>query len=636
MAHFSAVPSAIPSALPLRLVGLLVLLMCGSTEGVGVEKANAQAPEIQKVEPGNWWVDMRWNEVQVMLYGAHLDDVSAHVVEEGVTVTAVHSVPNAAYAFVDLHIAADARAGSYTLVLRSGEEETRVSYPIDARPTGADGPRGFGPDDVVYLIAPDRFANGNPANDRVEEIRDEYDPSEPGMRHGGDLEGIIQHLDALEELGVTALWLMPVLENRGENSYHGYAATDLYRVDPRLGSNDTYRRLVEAAQQRGMKVIYDHVSNHIGIEHPWISNLPRDRWLNGSVDDHLSQKHYKMSVADPHADPEQPEMLRTFWFVDAMPDLNQRDPFVETYLIQNSIWWVETTGLDGIREDTYPYANPHFLSRWAQALRAEYPNFSIVGEIWDTAPPFTAMYQEGSPLSTGVKTHLPSVMDFALSTAFRDYLTGDGGLDGIYQVLAQDFLYGNPMHVMTLIDNHDMPRAAYLADGDTDRLKQVLTMLLTTRGIPQLLYGTEIGMVGGASHVELREDYPGGFPGDERNAFTAEGRTAAENEIYDFVQTLLTLRADHAALRRGRLVQYPPTYGDRVYTYRRVDDNEEILVLINGHDEARRVDLTEELNHHARPPDLVDLQSGDAVSRTTDGEVEVESRGVRVLHVLPR
>ncbi|PEN13939.1 hypothetical protein CRI94_07745 [Longibacter salinarum] len=601
--------------------------------------AQAQAPTVDRVDPSNWWTGMVWNDVQLMVYGDHLDAVTARAPADGITVTAVHSVPNDDYAFIDVTLAEDLAPGRYDIIVSSPGGDDTIAFPVQERTVGPDGPDGFGPDDVVYLITPDRFANGNPSNDRVEGIRDEYDPSDPRMRHGGDLRGIIEHLDELEELGVTTLWLTPILENRGRNSYHGYAATDLYRVDPRFGTNDTYRELVAEAHEHGLKVIYDHVSNHIGIEHPWMENLPRESWVNGSVEDHHSDKHYKMSVADPHADPEQEELLRTFWFVDAMPDLNQEDPFVSTYLIQNMIWWIETTGLDGIREDTYPYADPEFLSEWAEALQAEYPNLSIVGEVWDTAPAYTAMYQSGSPLTTGVETHLPSVMDFALSTALRDYLQGDGGLSDVYQVLAQDLLYGDPMRVMTLIDNHDMPRAAYLADGDRKRLKQVLTMLFTLRGIPQMLYGTEIGMVGGQSHVELRADYPGGFPGDKRSAFTREGRTASENDIYDHIQSLLALRSEHEALRRGRLVQYPPTYGHPVYTYRRVGDNEEFLVIVNGGDEARRVDLEEELNHRTVPVRLVDAvtrQEASLSGQTPSRSIEVDARSANVYRVVSR
>ena len=603
--------------------------------------AQAQAPSVDRVEPANWWTGMEWNEVQVMAYGQHLDAVTVRVEGGGAEVTAVQSVPNPGYAFVDLRIAPDAEPGPRTLVFSSAAGTDSLTFPIRARTTGAQGPQGFGPDDVVYLIVPDRFANGETSNDRVTGIRDEYDPSDPSMRHGGDLRGVIDHLDELKTLGVTTLWLTPVLENRGENSYHGYAATNLYQIDPRLGTNDTYRELVREAHARDIKVIYDHVSNHIGIEHPWMDNLPRDSWLNGSIDDHASEKHYKMAVADPHADPEQVDLLRSFWFVDAMPDLNQKDPLVANYLIQNMIWWIETTGLDGIREDTYPYADPVFLSRWAKALQDEYPHLTIVGEVWDTAPPYTAMYQSGSPLTTGVETHLPSVMDFALSTAFREYLTGDGGLSDVYQVLAQDMLYGNPMNVMTLIDNHDMPRAAYLADGDVDQLEQVLTMLFTLRGIPQILYGTEIGMVGGPSHVELREPYPGGFPGDERSAFTADGRTDSENRVYNIVQRLLELREQHVSLRRGRLVQYPPTYGQPVYTYRRVHDTEELLIVINGSDDSQQVSLEEELNHRKAPITLRNARTGELyatveapIERSSAAAIDVPRRSALILEVL--
>ena len=614
--------------------------------------SHAQAPVVDRVEPANWWTGMHWSEVQLMLYGENLDQITARSANEGVRVTGVTSVPNDGYAFVDVEINSDASPGTYPIEIVHAGGTTTVEFPVLEREPREGRAQGFSSEDAVYLITPDRFANADTTNDVVPGLRDEYDPSDPGMRHGGDLQGIIERLDYLKNLGVTTLWLNPVLENAGRNSYHGYAATDLYRVDPRFGSNDDYRRLVDKAHERGMKVIFDHVSNHIGIEHPWIGDLPRESWLNGSVEEHASQKHYKMSITDPHADPRSETLLRTFWFVDAMPDLNQRDPLLATYLIQNTLWWIETTGLDGIREDTYPYPDQAFLARWAEAIRTEYPGFDIVGEIWDTAPAFTAVFQEGTSVPRDFETNLPSVMDFALSTAYREYVSGDGGLGAVYQVIAQDFLYGDPQMIMTLADNHDMPRIAFLAENAADpdaareRMMQVLTMLFTSRGIPQILYGTEIGMVGGPSHVELREDVPGGFPGDERSAFTESGRTDAENEIFDHVQTLLRLRSEHPALTRGTLTHYPPTYGNEIYRYVRRYDGEEggrgaervareddtVLVLVNGHDEPRRVDLKEVFG--AAPNlQLTDLMTGRKAEVLDGPSVRVEARSAAVLQV---
>ena len=602
---------------------------------------------IDKVEPANWWTGMRWSDVQLMVYGAGLDGVSARVTDrpdeaasDAVTVTGVQSVPNDAYTFVDLAIADGAPAGTYTLEVRRGEARATLAYPIRARADTTGRHQGFGPDDVVYLITPDRFANGDPANDRVDDpvvgMLDEYDPSDPGMRHGGDLQGIIDRLDYLADLGVTTLWLTPILENRGVNSYHGYKATDLYRIDPRFGTNDDYRRLVEEAHARGLKIVFDHVSNHIGSEHPWISNLPRASWLNGTTDDHALQKHYKMAVADPHAAPRSDTLLRTFWFVSGMPDLNQRDPLLATYLIQNTLWWIETTGLDGIREDTYPYPNQAFLTRWAKVIREEYPRFAIVGEVWEDAPAFTALFQEGSELPGAVETNLPSVMDFALSEALRGYLRGEERLMDVYKVLAQDFLYPDPPRLMTLADNHDMPRIMFEAEGDTARVKQALTILLTTRGIPQLLYGTELGMKGGASHIELRADMPGGFPGDERNAFTEAGRTKDEQELFAFTRDLLHLRDEHVALRRGTLTHVPPTYNSDVYVYMRTHGTNRVLVVVNGHEDARTADLSELFADPdaARSLRLVDARTAEPVP-LSNGTINVGAYGVRVLEVRP-
>jgi len=602
-----------------------------------VRASAAQSPTVEKVEPPNWWVGMRWNRVQLMLYGAHLDGLSARFLEEGPEVTAVHTLPNAAYAFVDVHVPADLPPGSYTMELRSGAERTTLVYPIVARETGGPRHQGFSVDDVVYLITPDRFANGDPANDRVDGILDDFDPSQPHMRHGGDLQGIIDRLDYLQDLGVTALWLNPILENNISLSYHGYQTTDHYRIDPRFGTNADYKRLVEEAHRRGLKIIFDHVNNHIGLNHPWMRNLPAETWLNGSVADHLLGKHYKMATTDPYADPHSDDLLRTFWFVDSMPDLNQRDPFLATYRIQNTLWWIEYTGLDGIREDTYPYSDQAFLARWARAVLDEYPTFNIVGEIWDDQPAYTALFQAESRLPRAFETNLPAVMDFALAEAFRRYLRGEGTLEGIYKVIAQDFLYTDTDNLLTLFDNHDMARGLYIAGGDAAKVRQVLTMLLTTRGIPQLLYGTEIGMVGGESHVELRADFPGGFPGHRRDAFTEAGRTAAENEMFAFVQMLLRLRQAHPALRRGRLVHFPPPflseppYFSNIYKYLRMTDEEQILVVVNGNEAAQRVDLSEVAHWFSGRSRFANLMTGEPVAMDASRHISVEGWGALIL-----
>jgi len=591
----------------------------------------AQPITIHQVEPPNWWTGMKWNRVQLMLYGENLHEIEVEFDAPQLNVSAVHTMANPSYAFVDIDIPADLEPGTYVMSIRSGQQTVEVRYPILSRTVYECRHAGFGPRDVVYLITPDRFANGDPSNDRAEDRFDEFDARDPYKRHGGDLQGIIDHLDYLEDLGVTALWLNPVLENDGRLSYHGYQTTDHYRIDPRFGSNEDYQRLATAAHDRGLKIIFDHVSNHIGIHHPWIDNLPADDWLNGSVENHLSNKHYISSVFDPHADDKTRDMLRTFWFVDEMPDLNQNNPFLATYLIQNTLWWIEFSGMDGIREDTYPYSDPGFLSDWERAILDEYPEFNIVGEIYSLSPACISRYQKGTVFPRAVETNLPAVMDFPLMMAYRDFIQDTGTLNDIYELFAEDFLYSDSDNLLTFLDNHDTTRAFYIAEGRTDRVKLCLAMLLTARGIPQLLYGTEIGMLGGRTHVELRADFPGGFPGDTRNAFSATGRTEEENEIFDYVRTLLHLRKEHPALSIGKMVHLVPR--DGVYMYFRVWEHECIWIVVNGNEAEQPVDVSEATHWFQGVRWLRNLMSGEVVSYNSQMDLKLGGMQVGVFEL---
>jgi glycosidase len=533
---------------------------------------------------------------------------------------------NPSYAFVDIEIPPDLMPRTYVLVVGNGKDQSSINFPVLARNSDPRRHGGFGPRDVVYLITPDRFANGDPSNDRAEDRFDEFDASDPSKRHGGDLQGIIDRLDYLQDLGVTALWLNPVLENDGKLSYHGYKTTDYYRIDPRFGSNEDYRRLVRAAHERGLKIIFDHINNHIGINHPWLKNLPADDWLNGSVENHLSNKHYIPSVFDPHADDRTREMLRTFWFVDEMPDLNQKNPYLARYLIQNTLWWIEFSGMDGIREDTYPYPEPVFLSEWACAILTEYPGFNIVGEIYSESSALISRFQKGTIFPRALTTNLPSVMDFPLMIAYRDFIQDTGTLKDVYEVFAVDFLYGEPDNLLTFLDNHDTTRAIYISDGRSERVRLCLGMLLTARGIPQLLYGTEIGMLGGRRHVDLRADFPGGFPGDERSAFTASGRTEKENEVFDYLRALLRLRKQYPALSVGDMTHMVPK--DEVYMYFRAWEEESILVIVNGNEQERRIDFSE-INHWLQGvKSLQNLMSGEVIPYQK--EMELKLGGMQV------
>jgi glycosidase len=588
----------------------------------------AQPLSIETVEPPNWWVGMKCNRVQLMLYGKNLKEIEAEFDTPQIKVSAVHTMTNPDYAFVDIEIPTDLAPGMYTLVVRSGKDQSAINIPVLERNSDPHRHRGFGPRDVVYLITPDRFANGDPSNDSTEDHFDEFDTNDLYKRHGGDLQGIIDHLDYLEDLGVTALWLNPVLENNGRLSYHGYKTTHYYRIDRRFGSNNDYRRLVQEAHKRDIKIIFDHINNHIGINHPWIKNLPADDWLNGSVKDHLSNKHYIPSVFDIHADDKTRQMLRTFWFVDEMPDLNQNNPYLARYLIQNTLWWIEFSGMDGIREDTYPYPDPAFLSDWERAILNEYLQFNIVGEIYSTSSAFISRFQRGTPFPRAFETNLPAVMDFPLMMAYREFIQDTGTLKDIYEVFAEDFLYGEPDNLLTFLDNHDTTRAFYIAGDRVDRVKLCLSMLLTTRGIPQILYGTEIGMLGGRKHVELRADFPGGFPDDKRNAFTDAGRTEKENEVFNYLRKLLHLRKQYPALSIGDMTHMVPK--NEVYMYLKQYQEERILVIINGSEQERLIDFSEAAHWFEEVKSLHNLLSNKTIPYHKEMELRIDGMQVGI------
>ncbi|HUI11111.1 MAG TPA: alpha-amylase family glycosyl hydrolase, partial [Bacteroidota bacterium] len=502
-----------------------------------------------------------------------------------------------------------------------------LTYPVLRRKPDAGRYRGFDPSDAVYLIMPDRFANGDTTNDNVPGMTEEKNRANPGGRHGGDIRGIVEHLDYLSDLGVTALWINPVLENNSPAySYHGYAATDLYRVDPRLGSNDKYEELVRQAHDRGLKVIMDHVSNHIGVKHPWLKNLPSADWLNGSPANHQREMHWKMELQDIHGDSAVRANVTQGWFADNMPDLNQRNSFVARYLIENTLWWIESTGVDGIREDTYSYVDPKFLADWAEAIVAEYPSFTIVGEVWIGDPVFLAAYQKESRLPQSMETGLYSVTDYALHDALAQMFSPRGSVRSVFDCLSKDFLYPDPAGLLTFLDNHDTRRIAYTTHGDVRRTLMALKMLLTLRGIPQILYGTELGMVGGTDDGTIRSDFPGGFPGDPRNAFTQKGRTPKEREIFTTLRQLLHIRKERRSLCYGSMIHFPPA--NELYTYLRILPNEKTLVIVNNRGSAQKAGLAQVRGYFGDAKVLKNLLTG---TSTDAGAAEIEVPGNDVL-----
>ncbi len=564
---------------------------------------------------------MKKNKIQLMVYGKNIAGATVKSLSGHVKILGTIKTTNPNYLFVNIRIdSVNTGTANRNAMLQftCGTSDTVIYYPLLKRSSNRNKHQGFNQDDVIYLIFTDRFVNGNTSNDTVENKYEEFPFGDLNGRHGGDIEGIIKYLDYLKFVGVTALWLTPVLENKMWMSYHGYAATDLYKIDPRFGSNGLYKALVDSAHGKGLKIIMDHVSNHIGINHPWVSNPPCADWFNGTPENHLPAHHDKLAFIDIHGDSLTYRKTEKGWFTSYMPDLNQSNPLVANYLIQNTIWWIEYLGIDGIREDTYSYSGQKYLSRWAKTILEEYPDFNIVGEIWKGDPAFLAKYQRNTVFPRKFDSNLPAVFDFALADAIRDFLSGKSGFRKIYETIAKDFVYADPNNLVTFIDNHDIDRALYVAKGDIDKVKIGLALIFTTRGIPQILYGTEIGMNGGGHHGKIRAPFPLEFNGDtlhiEQNITAANGK-----ELFGFVRKILNLRKEHPALRSGKLIHYPP--GENLYIYKKIKNGEKILVILNG-DGNKTVDLGNIYPAGTVPEILQDLFTGKNLN-VPDGKIEV-------------
>ena len=594
----------------------------------------AQAPRIVKVEPPNWWTEMKLNRIQLMVCGEHLEGVHTTSLSRDITILKTYSPPNHSYAFIDIEISKTAKPGLRTLTLSSRMGSTSLRFPLLKRRSSVTEHRGFNSSDVIYLIVPDRFANGDTTNDNIAGMSDGVKRSDPFGRHGGDLQGIITKLDYLNDLGVTTLWLTPVFENNTtQGSYHGYATTDMYKIDARLGNNDLYKEFVHEAHQRKLKVIMDHVNNHISINHPWIKNLPTPDWLNGTVENHQKPFNSKAELDDIHSDSLTKQRATNGWFDDRLADLNQTNPFVGQYLKQNTIWWIEFSGIDGIREDTYPYIDPKFREDWCKTVLEEYPRFNIVGEVWVQDPAFLAPYQRGSHFLRSIKPELPALTDFGLFDALlRTFADTSGKIENVFTTLAKDFLYPDPDNLVTFMDNHDIRRVMFNLNGDVKRFKLELLTLLTTRGIPQLLYGTEIGMKGGPDHGTLRADFPGGFPNDQRDAFSESGRTGEENNIFNFTRQLLKIRSTHKSLQQGSLIHFKPK--NEVYVYFRVLDNQRVMVIVNHNTEKQRVDLLPFANQLRGGISLRDVVTGNEIELSGTSTLDLEGMSGRILEVV--
>ena len=609
---------------------------------LGVLSAHAAKVNITRIEPTNWYVGMKDPSVQLMVYGEGIRDADVNIDYAGVTIDSLVRLDSPNYLLIYLNTRG-AQPGTMDITFKQGRNKKKVKYQLLARKMSGDKRMGFTNADVLYMLMPDRFADGNPANNQIAGM-EKYtnDRTKPSLRHGGDIEGIRQHLDYFTQLGVTALWFTPVLENNSPDShnhnvstYHGYATTNYYQVDPRFGTNDEYRRLCDEAHSRGLKVVMDMIFNHCGDYHPWLKDMPCHDWFNQpDYKNNYLQTSYKLTpVMDPYASEVDLKETVEGWFVPSMPDLNHHNVHVMNYLIQNSVWWIETVGIDGIRMDTYPYAYADAMARWMKVLNTEYPNFNVVGETWVENPAYTAAWQKGNKMGKP-ESYLPTVMDFSfyekIDSAKHEETDGWWrGYNRVYNSLCHDYLYPNPSSVMAFIENHDTDR--FLRNGqDVAALKQALALLLTIKRIPQLYYGTEILMNGTKQVTDgnVRKDFPGGFPGDPRNAFTAEGRTPEQNDMFNWLSALLHWRQGNNVIIKGKMTQFIPK--DGIYVVARTLGNKHAVTIINGTTQQREMKLDRYSEVFGNATVARDVPTGKTVN-LNNGILTLPPRGTLVL-----
>lgn len=547
--------------------------------------------DLKRVEPMFWWAGMKSPDLQLMVYGENISTAEVSLEYPGVTLYSVSKVENPNYLFIDLKLDKNVKPGSFDIQFKKdGKTVESYSYELKARETDSAERMGFNTSDVIYLITPDRFVNGNPGNDQVEGMKEKPNRNDRDGRHGGDIRGIINSLDYLQNLGFTAVWLNPVLENNmTQVSYHGYSTTDFYRVDPRYGSNEEYLELNEELDKRGMKLIMDMIFNHCGSEHWWMDDLPMNDWINNHPE-YTITTHRRTVNQDPHASEADRTAMVDGWFVPTMPDLNQKNPFMATYLIQNSIWWIEYAGLEGIRQDTWPYPDKDMMADWTKSVLEEYPHFNIVGEEWSVNPAIVSYWQKGKQNIDGYECYLPSLMDFplqdAVSRGLREEEGWSSGLLNIYEMLANDFLYSDPWNLVVFPDNHDMSRLFVQLGEDKELLKMAVTFYLTIRGVPQMYYGTEILMSHpGDAHGDIRAEFPGGWADHKVNAITGEGLTAAQKEMQQYLSTIQNWRKNKEIIHHGKLMHFVPE--DGIYTYFRYNEDETVMVILNKNNEEK-------------------------------------------------
>ena len=572
---------------------LIVLFAIASVLVITSAAIPADPPQISKVEPPNWWTGFV-SPVMVLLYGENLSDARFSVSYPGVKIERTQVQPDGQHAFVWLSIAKNAKPGTVNLTVKTGAGATTAAFPLRRRLPEKGRFQGVTRDDVIYLIMPDRFADGDPSNNMPKDAAPgTYDRKAAKAYHGGDLKGIRDHLPYLKDLGVTTLWLNPIVDNdNSSETYHGYGATDLYAVEDHFTTLPEFQQLVDAAHQQGIKILLDMVPNHVGPKHPWATSQPAPGWLHGTTENHINTDYDYPPVTDPHAVEKNYRSARDGWFANVLPDLAQENPLVAQYLLQNAYWWMEIGGVDGYRIDTFPYVPRTFWTTYLQRLQSTYPNFFAVGEVYNFEPPVVSYFAGGQKGFDGIDTHLTTTFDFPMNSAIREVVNHGASAKKIVDVLRQDRLYPHPELLVTFIGNHDMKRFVTDAGGSTAKLKLGFSLLATLRGIPQIYFGDEIAMPGG-DDPDNRRDFPGGFPGDPRNAFTQDGRTPEEQDVYAHVQGLLKLRREHPALRIGEQKHVVVT--DDYYIFTRETTGERLLVVFyKGETEkSLAVDLTD-------------------------------------------
>ena len=574
------------------LVTVLSVLLCG-------HNSLYAASVIKKVAPSFWWASMNNPELQVLLYGEQISSADVSISSDDIVLQEVVKQDNPNYLLLYLNTS-EAAPQTFDICLKQGKKQTVIPYELKQRRADAAQIEGFNSSDVLYLIMPDRFANGDASNDVIPGmLEDRVDRNDSFARHGGDFKGIEQHLDYIADLGVTSVWLNPIQENDMQGgSYHGYAITDYYQADRRFGSNEEFRTLVEQAHSKGLKIVMDMIFNHCVSENYLFKDMPSKDWFN--FKGNYVQTTFKTATqSDPYASDYEKKIAVDGWFTQSMPDFNQRNRHVATYLIQSSIWWIEYAGINGIRQDTHPYADFDMMARWCKAVNDEYPRFNIVGETWLGNNVLISYWQKNSPLAHPRNSYLPTVMDFPLmdhmNKAFDEETTdGYGGLSRLHEYLSQDIVFADPMHLLTFLDNHDTSRF-YRSEADTknlDRYKQALAFLLTTRGIPQIYYGTEILMAADKANGDglLRCDFPGGWQNDTHNYFDAANRTALQNEAFSYLKKLLQWRKGNEVIAKGKLKHFSPRQG--VYAYERKHGDQSVVVFLNGTDREQTIDLS--------------------------------------------